>query len=195
MWTGRRSSASTGAPPWATTAGTARHSSSSQGAPLQETTRDTEGRLVPRVGTSVAELRYVSDTLGHITELSRYDDAGEPTTNASGEHAVTYVRDAHGLVLEECRFGLDGPMAAAALFGAHCVSYRHDARGLVTRVSYFGVDRRAVVSERTGAHQALYTHDDVGRLTAKRYRDAFGKPTPTRRAPTGSSLSTTASAT
>ena len=153
--------------------------SSSQGAPLQETTRDTEGRLVPRVGTSVAELRYVSDTLGHITELSRYDDAGEPTTNASGEHAVTYVLDAHGLVLEECRFGLDGPMAATALFGAHCVSYRHDARGLVTRVSYFGVDRRAVVSERTGAHQALYTHDDVGRLTAKRYRDAFGKPTPT----------------
>lgn len=139
-------------------------------------TRDTEGEPIARAGSRIARIEFETDSYGHVAALANYDARGLPTADGDNIHRVTYARDAHGIILQECHYGESGPIASARLGGAHCVSYGQDIQGQTTRVAYFGIDQRATTNNRTQTYQATYDYDAVGRLIAKWYRDAHDRP-------------------
>lgn len=132
----------------------------------------------PRVSrqSGVARILFESDARGGVTRETYDDGAGRPTLNPNGIHQRTFLRDAHGHVLQECHHDLTGPMTSEALGGAHCMQHAHDSSGRVISARAFGTRFEPTVHRGLGVHEIRYSYDASGRLIEQWYYDAEGEP-------------------
>lgn len=133
----------------------------------------------PATDGAVHEARLRLNAAGATVERRFFGLRGEPVSDASGAHRVTYEVDPRGAERERRYFDAAG--GATQVDGVHLVRTTVDPFGMPSAVGYFDAQGRAVREAREGAAALRYERDEHGNELSVTLLDEQSRPLPGRR--------------
>ncbi len=148
---------------------------------VRETYFDTQGKPV-RAVLGAFDIRFGYGTgnpsSDNASEVSFYDEKGQPANDEDGVHLIRRVYDQAGRKTDESYYGLDSkPVAISKAEGFfHETRLSYDQRGRTIEETFYGVDGKRCAYFPAAFSKIGYTYDHVGNTTGTQFFDTDDKP-------------------